>query len=175
MKPQLFAIFTLATFTTATLPTQAQDIEARETSAPTKVFMCDQTQETPRTIIMGLVGSDDPEPIPMIDWSAQYFESASEALSLCEEVSQELQMLYESGKLTRLSLVAGTLEGESVACLEEEMGEGCQRDRVLFPLETERPAEEVLGELIAADFQPPRTRGDFPTRLNFNILKLLRP
>lgn len=157
-----------------TVPSAAQEGTISETSevesnASKEMFRCDITQAQPQTLVTGMVSQDYPEPLPLINWSAEYFQSENEALFLCQEVSQQLQTFYEAGELTSLSLISGTVEGEAVVCLERDMGAGCERDRVLFTLDTNKNPKAVLYELIAAEFKPPRTRGDFPTRLDFSF------
>jgi len=166
MKTQLLTAVTLMTFFGVTLPSAAQEETIPESK---EMFRCDITQEQPQTLVTGMVSQDHPEPLPLINWSAEYFQSENEALFLCQEVSEQLQTFYEAGELTSLSLVSGTVEGEAVVCLEREMGAGCERDRVLFTLNTDQNPKAVLYELITAEFKPPRTRGDFPTRLDFSF------
>jgi hypothetical protein len=174
MKTQLLIPLTLMTFFGATLASAAQEESLpanpeAESTATEEMFRCDMTQEQPRTLVTGMVSQDHPEPLPLINWSAEYFQSENEALFLCQDVSQQLQTFYAAGELTNLSLVSGTVDGEAVVCLEREMGAGCERDRVLFTLDTDQNPKAVLYELIAAEFKPPRTRGDFPTRLDFSF------
>lgn len=135
-------------------------------SVPQERFRCDLTQDTPSTIVTGMVTAENPDPIPFINWSSDYFDSEEKALSLCQNVSRELQTFYEEGQLSNLSLVAGELNGEAVVCLQGEAGSMCERDRVLFSLDTNQSPQVALYELIGPDFKPPRTRGDFPTRID---------
>ncbi|NBD33916.1 MAG: hypothetical protein GVY17_13365 [Cyanobacteria bacterium] len=172
MKIPLVSVIAIASLSSPILPSDAQPAELTPSSAQAQeVFRCDLSSQPPQTII--IKNDDNATPRPLIHWSAQYFQSDQEALSLCQEVSQQLQQFYEAGELTHLSLVAGAVDSEAVVCLERESGLGCERDRVLFTLDTDRNPEVVLYELIAAEFKPPRTRGDFPTRLDFSFFDWL--
>ncbi|WP_171814885.1 COP23 domain-containing protein [Halothece sp. PCC 7418] len=175
MKPQVLAIFTLATLTSATLPSYAQEIDERDatgsTSQTQKIFYCDTSQEIPRTFMTVQIDSDQLKPLPMINWLSQYFESEDEALSLCHEVSQKLQGLYEAGELNSLSLVAGNVGDEAVVFIGEETETDCQR--VLFTLDTDEEPKKAFNQLLTADFKPARVRGDFVTRLDFSLFNLL--
>ncbi|MDR9404009.1 MAG: COP23 domain-containing protein [Halothece sp. Uz-M2-17] len=174
MNTHLLAALSLVSFASVTLPSSAQEMEERDLIVPiveakaTEMFRCNPSANPPSTIVTEMASAENGEPLPLIHWSAQYFQSENEALSLCEKVSQQLQALYEAGELMNLSLVSGEMNGEAVVCLEKDVGAGC--DRVLFTLDTNRNPKVVLYELIAAEFKPPRTRGDFPTRLDFSFL-----
>lgn len=177
MKTQLLAAFIPLFAVTATaLPSTAQEAENMQQSAnssPQEMFRCDLSQDTPSTIITGMMSSENPNPKTLINWSEEYFSSPERALSLCQEVSQKLQTFHEEGQLTSLSLMSGEVDGESVICLKNTSESGCNPEQVLFPLETDKNPDVVLYELIAADFKPPRTRGDFPTRINFGVFNFL--
>jgi hypothetical protein len=177
MKTQLLlSLVSFAALTATALPSNAQEqenIPQATNSSPQQMFRCDISQETPTTLITGMVNRENPQPMSLINWSAQYFNSEREALSLCQEVSQKLQTLHEEGKLTSLSLVSGEINDQAVVCLESRPGSGCDPEGVLFTLDTNQSPDTVLYELIAADFKPPRTRGDFPTRLNFGVFNFL--
>lgn len=169
MKPQLSTIFALATLVSFPFSVQAQPMQENgSTSQPKQIFHCDMSNDPPSTVVRAMLNSDHPETFSFIHWSAQYFQSESEALSLCQDVSEQLQAFYETGELNSLSLASDELEGETVVCLQGQTESECHRDQVLFTLNTEKEPEAVLYELLAEDFQPPRTRGDFPTRVDLN-------
>lgn len=132
-----------------------------------QMFACDMSQENVSTVITGSVTPENPEPIALINWSRDYFSSDQEISWLCQNVSEQLQTLYEEGKLTDLSMVSQGIGGDTAICLEYSADSGC--DELLFTVDTEKEPKVVLYELLAADFKPFRTRGDFPTstRLNF--------
>lgn len=177
MKTQLLTAFIpILTVTAIVFPSNAQEVENPQqsaNSAPQEMFRCDLSQDTPSTIITGMISSENPNPTPLINWSEEYFSSPERALSLCQDVSQKLQTFHEEGTLTSLSLMSGEVEGEAVICLKNTSESGCNPEQVLFPLETNQNPDVVLYELISTDFKPPRTRGDFPTRINFGFFNFL--
>lgn len=177
MKAQfLVPLISLAALAATPLASNAQDVtttsQAANTSAQT-MFRCDISQKTPSTIMTGMVSAENPQPIPLLNWSAEHFNSEQQALKLCQQVSEQLQTFYEQGKLVDLSLVSGEVDGEAVVCLQGESTSGCSPELVLFTLETEKSPNAVLYDLIASEWQPTTTRGDFPTRLDFSFLGFL--
>ncbi|WP_171814886.1 COP23 domain-containing protein [Halothece sp. PCC 7418] len=180
MKPQLLTVLTLGLLSSATsLPSYAQEMDEVDQTSPTvttqEMFRCDVSQDPARTVITGMTNPENGNPVTLMNWSAQYFQSENEAQSLCQDVSQQLQTLYEAGELTNFSMVSGEWEGETVVCLKEGAEANCQRDRVLFTLDPSN-SEAVLSELIAAEFKPAPTRGDYKTDLEvkFTFLDLLK-
>jgi len=162
MKTQLLIpVISLTTLTVAAAPSLA------ETTSET-IFRCDMSEGPLRTLVMGMSNDEGDTGSPLINWSEQYFNSSDEALSVCQEVSKELQSLYESEELTTLTFVSQKVDTNKVAvCFESEVEADCgvNQAQYLFSLNTDKSAQEALYEVIGVDFKPPRTRGDFPTKM----------
>ncbi len=164
----LISLLTLTSLSTLALSSVAQEtanLNRRELPAQAESFHCDTSQNPPITFVRKTIDEDNLESYPLIYWSEEYFTSA-QALSLCQEVSQKLQTLQQEQQLTFLTLVSETVEEKVAVCFEAEKGSGCDRDQILFTIDTDQPPEKALYSVISDTFkQPILTRGDFPTRM----------
>lgn len=170
MKTQLLIpVISLTTLTVAAVPSLAETTSPQAaTSTSETIFRCDMSEGALRTLVMGMSNDEGDTGSPLINWSEQYFNSPDDALSVCQEVSKELQSLYESEELTTLTFVSQKVDANKVAvCFESETETGCEVNQAqyLFSLNTDKSAQEALYEVIGVDFKPPRTRGDFPTKM----------
>jgi len=164
----LISIISIIALTTA-FPSIAQEsaTPSQSVNASSEAnFRCDISQDIPSTLVTGMVNSALPDPSVLINWSAEYFSSPEEAQFVCEKVSEKLQSLYEEGELTTLTFVSQRLEDKVAVCFEGESATSeCGQDQFLFTLNTDQSADEALYKVVGTNFKPPRTRGDFPTKM----------
>lgn len=161
MKPQgLISLISVAALVAIPFPSVAQETSRSDSETG---FKCDFSQKTPVTLVTGRANLEKPGPYPLIKWRGQYFNSSQEALSLCQEVSQQLQTFYEERTLTDLVFVSEQFGDRVAVYLEGEEETECDRDRLLFTLTTDQSPREVLNAMIGKDFKPPVIRGDFKT------------
>ena len=206
MKFHLLTAFTLITITSTPLISEVGEMETSPPTTetePKQLFYCDAKQYPVSTVVTGFNTPENSEPSPMLHWLPEYFPSEKEAIALCQQVSQDLQSLYEAGELVNLALVSKPTDRGLIFCLVntetlevdiyrtfvfiklEKEEDICQHSHLVFFLDTEKPFGKVVNSLVNDSFALPGGYGDggayhykssyyYPVLLQFGWLAWLK-
>lgn len=140
------------------------------------VFSCGQNyDETSNKYLPTTIAwSKDSGKIAIIRWKSEYFKDWTPE-KRCETVSPKFQEAYNKGRLKYLT--HGIVKGDKVICALSQMGGPCTANNMLFTLETDAKASDVLMQLTNVDKAtgPVLQVGGGGTQIFIDMEELLHP